>query len=303
MELIFGIIPFLNIQKKYDIIHCHFGPSGLFAVFLQSLGVLDGRIITTFHGYDVNLNYLNRSVYRELFDKGDKFIAVSKYIASKLLALGCKSEKLIIIPNGVDLDFYTPSKRENSEGVIRILSIGRLVEKKGFIFGLKAIKDLLNLHLNIEYNIIGNGVLFNSFEKFIQDHKLEKHIHLIGALNKDSTLKFYQNSDIFLMPYITADNGDSEGQGLVLQEAQAMELPVISTFHNGVQEGVLNMKTGFLVEEKDINSLLEKLEILILNEKLRKKMGKAGREYVINNFNQKLFNQKLKQEYQRTLKR
>ena len=297
LRLISILVPYLGNGKNYDLIHCHFGPSGLRALFLKSLGLLDGKMITTFHGYDVNLNNVNKSVYQELFENGDKFIVVSKYIAKKAMDLGCQKDKITVIPNGINSKFFKPQKEKYQNKKVRLVSICRLVEKKGLIYALKAFKILHYKYPNLVYDIVGDGSIQSVLQNFIRNENLESFVTIHGSKNKNDILKFYQNSDIFLLPYVTAEDGDSEGQGIVLQEAQAVELPVVSTFHNGVQEGVLNNITSFLVSERNIDSLVEKLELLITNRNLRIRMGKRGREYVSRKFNYKIFNEKLNDEY------
>jgi glycosyltransferase involved in cell wall biosynthesis len=94
-----------------------------------------------------------------------------------------------------------------------------------------------------------------------------------------------QDADIFMMSYATAKNGDSEAAPLVLKEAQATGLPTISTRHAGVPEIVLDGQTGFLVEEKNVNGLAQKLNTLIENPQLRAKFGERGRKLIEERFN------------------
>ncbi len=104
-----------------------------------------------------------------------------------------------------------------------------------------------------------------------------------------------------MLPSVTASNGDREGQGLVLQEAQMAGLPVLSTWHNGIPDGVLDGQTGFLVPEKDVDSLAEKLEYLIQNRVLWPQIGHAGQEFVRNKFDVNIVVDKLISLYERLI--
>ena len=106
-------------------------------------------------------------------------------------------------------------------------------------------------------------------------------------------------SHIFILSSITAKDGDQEGQGLVLQEAQAMGLPILSTYHNGIPEGVVDKKSGFLVPERDVDALADRLNYLIEHPNTWQDMGKTGREFVEKKYDIKKLNQKLVEIYQR----
>ena len=100
------------------------------------------------------------------------------------------------------------------------------------------------------------------------------------------------------MSSVTASDGDKEGQGLVLQEAQGMGLPVLSTLHNGIPDGVLDGKSGFLVPERDVDGLAQKLDYLLENPQVWSEMGLAGRKFVEQHYDINKLNDKLVQIYQ-----
>ena len=121
-------------------------------------------------------------------------------------------------------------------------------------------------------------------------------------MNQDEIIDFYYNAHIFILASVTAANGDQEGQGLVLQEAQATGLPVLSTIHNGIPDGVLDGTSGFLVAEKDVDALAAKLNYLIENPRSRIEMGKAGRKFIENYYDNKKITEQLIKLYQQILK-
>ncbi len=286
LNLLYASISHLNSQT-YDIIHCHFGPNGIKGVLLKDIGVLKGKVITTFHGYDVNKLPKQYNInYHHLFQRGDLYTVNSDFTANKLAALGCPKEKIIKLPVGLDLSHFKFKKRMLHSGEpIKIITVARLVEKKGCEYSIKAVAKIAKKHPNIIYNIVGDGNLRQSLESLIEQLNIADKVKLLGWKNHDEIAKLYAESHIFVLASVTAADGDMEGQGLVLQEAQAMGMPVLSTQHNGIPEGILAEKSGILVPEKNIDALAEKLCYLVENPQVWSEMGRAGRAFVESKYN------------------
>jgi len=275
---LYALIPFLD--KKFDIIHCHFGPNGILGAHLKEIGI-NGKILTTFHGYDMSIFIINNNAYKKLFLNGDLFLPISNYWKRKLIRLGCNEKKIIVHHMGIDLEKFKFFERRKEPGKpIKILTVGRLVEKKGYEYAIQAIVKTIEKYRNIEYLIVGNGPLRRKLENLISELGIESYIKFLGVVNQNEVLNLYQQAHIFILPSITASNGDQEGIPVVLMEAQATGLPIISTYHTGIPEVVVNGKSGFLVPEKDVDALAERLEYLIEHPKIWAEMGRAGRKFV-----------------------
>lgn len=288
ISLFFRMLPLIG-KKKFDIIHCHFGPLGKVAVQARSMAILSGKLVLSFYGYDASRYKLDAKYYASIVQQFDGYIAISNYLKEKIVKLGFPEERINKIPLGVDLiDFNLSDKKFKRDGH-KLLTVARLVEKKGIYYGIMAFSKLRKKNQKLEYHIVGDGILYDKFKELIEELGLKEWVFLHGAKNKDEIFQLYREADIFVLPSITASDGNTEGQGLVLQEAQLMKLPVVSTFHNGIPEGIVENETGFLVAERDINALSEKISILIGDEQLRNEMGKKGRNLVLEKFdNQKL---------------
>ena len=296
----------LDKQLNYDIIHCHFGPNGIKGIFLRNAGIIKGKIVTTFHGRDVHFHPKKhgRDVYNQLFKECDLFTVNSKFTGDKIRELGCKKENIIKHPVGLELERFAPKKREvDFNHRIKIVTVGRLVEKKGIEYSIRAVSKVLNNHSNLEYKIVGEGALRRSLETLITELGLENEVKLLGWKTHDELQELYDESHIFILSSVTATDGDMEGQGLVLQEAQAMGLPVLSTLHNGIPDGVLNGKSGFLVPERDIDALADKINYLVENPEVWSDMGMAGRRFVEQNYDIHKLNSKLVEIYQDLLEK
>jgi colanic acid/amylovoran biosynthesis glycosyltransferase len=289
------------VENNYDIIHCHFGPIANFGAKLKRIGV-KGKLVASFHGCDANSFVIihGKDVYRRLFQVGDLFIVNSNFTKDKIVALGCDESKIVRLPVGLHLDLFRV-KRNNirkKNSTIKILTIARCVEKKGLEYSIRAVSQLIPRFPNIQYRIIGDGPLRRHLESLVCDLSVSDNIEFLGWCDQNEVIRFYTESDVFILASVTSRDGDQEGQGLVLQEAQAMELPVISTHHNGISEGVLDGKTGFLVAERDVDALAGRLVQLIENPEIRHEMGSQGRKFVEQHFDIKKLNEKLVEIYE-----
>lgn len=291
------VIPFFT--KHFDIIHCHFGPNGVKGISLKEIGI-STPLLTTFHGYDINSypKTAGRNVYDRLFKNGDLFTANSKFTKKQMTALGCPENKIELLPVGLNLEqFMFQTRTAPSDGPIRILTVARLVEKKGHQFAMKAIAKVIRKHPHIVHTLAGDGPLKKELVTLVSELHIEEHVKFAGAIDQKEIAELYQQTHLFLLASATARNGDKEGQGLVLQEAQTCGIPVISTVHNGIPESVLDGQSGYLVPEKDVDALAEKLTYLIEHPETWPEMGRKGREFVEKKFDIKLLNQKLVQIY------
>ena len=119
--------------------------------------------------------------------------------------------------------------------------------------------------------------------------------------NENEVINFMDNSSVFLYPGIVDNTGRCENQGLVIQEAQAMQLPVVTSDVGGISEGLIDKKTGFLVEEGNIDAFVSKVLWLIDNPNRRKEMGKAGRQFVVENYESIILGERLIDIYYNSL--
>ncbi len=271
-----------NEMKNYDLIHAHFGLSGLMSIIARFFSNKKIPIITSFYGKDIDLARKFLPLFKILFRKGDLFITLSKDMGKELESLGCKKEKIIPLNLGVNVNEFKYKKRTKKKK-ITILLIGRLIEKKGIKYAIEAVSKIKN----VEFRILGDGYLEKELKNLAK--KLNCDIKFISYKGiKDTrklTVKEYYNADLFLLPSVVSKDGDKEGTPFVLMEAQSTGLCCISTFHAGIPEIVVNNKTGLLVREKDVNAIKEKL--LYFNDyRKRVEFGKNGRKNIEKNFNQ-----------------
>jgi colanic acid/amylovoran biosynthesis glycosyltransferase len=291
--LFWSPIPFLRSQD-YDIIHCHFGPNGLIGALLRDIGIFRGKLITTFHGYDINRKKFDNHYYKWLFQHGDFYTSNTSFTEKRAVTLGCPPEKIAILPTGIDISKYSFKPRYiGSSGTVNIITVARLAEEKGIEYSIKAIAKVIESHPNINYQIIGDGYLRKSLVKLISDLGISINVELLGWKTVNELTDIYDNAHLFVLSSVTGSAGDCEGQGLVIQEAQALGLPILSSLLGGIPEGMIDGKSGFLVPEKNIHALAEKLKYLIEHPELWPEIGRTGRKFVESKYDIEILNDKL----------
>ncbi len=301
LKILYYIIPFLG--KNYDIIHSHFGNNGEIGVYLRK-GGFSGKLVTSFYGYDLStfIESGGEKVYKKLFSNGDLFLPICDYFREKLINLSCDPDKIKLHQIGIDLNRYKFIDRNLEKvEVVNIVTAGRLIEKKGYIYSINAMKELSLKNRKFLYTIIGEGPLKKELIRLVDDLGLDRYVKFAGIVNQSELLEYYKRSHIFLLPSTIAVSGEEEGTPTVLLEAQAMGLPVVSTCHSGIPEIVVHGKSGYLIQERDIEGISKYLNILIDDPDLRKKMGQYGRNFVKKNYNTIKLNSKLAGFYKELL--
>jgi colanic acid/amylovoran biosynthesis glycosyltransferase len=310
LRMLYSIIPFLGV-KSYDIIHCQFGlyaycPFGDYAfegMVLRDIGAIQGKLITSFRGYDISwyIQEYGEDVYKPLFVKGDFFLTNCNFFRKRVIKLGCDEAKIIVHGSGIDCSRFEFKPRHQSEDKIRLVTTGRLVEKKGIEYALLGIAKVIKEYPRIEYNIIGDGSLKEHLQQLIEELDIAEHVKLLGWRNQPEIIKILDKSHIFMAPSVTTRDGNQDAPVNTLKEAMAMGLPVIGTHHGGIPELIEDGISGFLVPERDDLAIANKLKYLIEHPKTWEQMGKAGRAYVESHYDMNKLNDELVEIYQQVL--
>jgi colanic acid/amylovoran biosynthesis glycosyltransferase len=303
LSLLYAAMPSLG-KAPYDIIHCQFGNLGLLGMALRDIGAIQGKLITTFRGNDISeyVRQHGEHVYDRLFQTGDFFLTNCDFFRNRLLKLGCHPDRVLVHRSGIDCDrfFFQPRRLSPGEQV-RIVTTGRLVEKKGIEYVVRAIAKVSKTHPNIKYDVIGDGPLRESLEQLIQALNVSPFVELLGWKQERELIEILDRSHIMVAPSISSRNGDQDAPVNVLKEAMAMGLPVIGTQHGGIPELIEDGKSGFLVAERDVEALSDRLEFLVTHPDRWIEMGKAGRACVEAHYNKETLNDRLVEIYQTVL--
>lgn len=288
-----------------DIFIAHFGPTGVIASKLRDAGFLQGKICTVFHGVDMSLHETLKSYeqdYKKLFEQTERMMPISYLWQQRLIEMGCPPEKIDVLRMGVNVDSFTYTPRAEVRTPLNIISVARLTEKKGINVAIDACALLKQQGIPFTYTILGEGPKKAELEQQIEQHQLQQQVNLAGFKNQDEVKALLSESDVFLLPSVTGENGDMEGIPVALMEAMARGLPVVSTFHSGIPELIENEVSGWLVAEHDAANLAVVLEKLARNQVPVGAVVAKAREKIETDFNEKLINQALAQKLESTFR-
>lgn len=271
------------ILLEPTLLHFEFGSLAVERMYLKKL--LSCQVAVSFRGYDLNyIGLENPNYYHEVWNKADGLHFLGSDLWQRAQRRGCPSDKLyVLIPPAIDKDFFDPDGRIHT-GVagtlrrpLRILSVGRLEWKKGYEYGLQAVKRLSDIGIYFEYRIIGDGQFLEALSFARHQLGLDNVVHFLGVKSHSEIKSHMCWADVFLHPAV------SEGFCNAVIEAQAMKLPVVCTDADGLSENIVNGETGFVVPRRDPQAMAEKL-VLMQDPVYREKIGRQGQERVKSHF-------------------
>jgi colanic acid/amylovoran biosynthesis glycosyltransferase len=246
-------------------------------------------MVTGFFGIDAS-RYLRMpgwgERYRRLFDEGDRFLALGPRMREALEGAGCPPAKLRIFHAAIVVeDFPFRARALDARERATILMGATFREKKGITYALDALAALKRRSLPFRFVLAGDGPLRPQIERQIADLDLQGEVELLGYVDPLAFRGLMERSHIVILPSVTASDGDTEGTPLVLVEALAMGIPVVSTLHADIPEIVRDGESGYLVPERDAGALAERLIHLVEHPETWEAMGRAGRAHVTEHFN------------------
>jgi colanic acid/amylovoran biosynthesis glycosyltransferase len=270
-------------RKEFDHLHVHFMDRAVLVAMVISR-FLGKSYSFTAHAADI---YTRATLVREKINNAKFVITVSQYNKQYLLKAypGINAEKIHVLHPWVDLSQFVPLTDRPNHERLQILSVGRLVEKKGHLDLIDACYLLRQQGFDIECRIVGDGPLYVELKERIANHDLLDRVHLLGGRPQGDVMHLLREwADVFVLPCVIAKNGDRDGIPVSLAEAMAMELPVISTNIVGINE-LVQPGTGLLVPPHDPPALAEALRtIAIQGQPGKTRMGRMGREFVDREF-------------------
>jgi len=269
-----------SLEKSFKnngikVVYAEYGQSGV--AVMDICRKYNIPLIVNFHGYDISeKNVLAQfsDRYKELFVYASYIVAVSKVMKQKLLDMGCNADKIVYTPCAPDDSFFkiTPTYTEDA-----FLAVGRFVEKKAPYYTILAFKRVVDKYPQAKLYMVGKGELWESCRNIVRYFKLEDNVYFLGAVMPKDIMKYYSTVRAFVQHSITAENGDMEGTPVAVLEASAAGVPVVSTKHAGIQDVIIDDKTGFLVNEHDVDAMAERMLLLLDDSNLAETIGQAGR--------------------------
>ena len=238
------------------------------------------------HGYDITTEFKDED-YRAQFvalanDPNCRGVVCASHYTKRLCVLaGVESGKCRVIRLGLDGDLIKRDETIEKTEHASFVHFGRLTEKKHPIATLEAFKLVAAEIPEATLTFIGDGPLKSELLQRIEGSAVKDRVRCLGAMERAEALKEVQRHWVFVQHSVTAKSGDQEGFALSPAEAALMEMPVVSTRHNGIPEHAIDGKTGFLVNEFDFESMAERMVELARDESLRVKFGQYGRTNVM----------------------
>lgn len=303
---IFGLAPvFVRRLRTLRpvLLHAHAGTMGLRALPLaRKLGV---PLVVTFHGYEATAHddhlrksgaYASRNYVRHRKDLNrgaHLLLAVSDFIRGEMIRQGFAANKIVRHYVGVDTELFRPDPEVKREPIV--LFAGRLTEKKGCGYLIRAMAKVQSAFPQAELVIIGDGPLRTDLERLAE--QTTRRCRFFGFQPPEVVRQWMNRARAFAAPSVRAACGDAEGYPIAYAEAQAMGLPVVSFASDGVREAVEDGETGFLAPERDTEALALHIQCLLQDDALCVRMGRAGRDRVNIMFNLKTQTRKLEQLY------
>ena len=281
----------------YHVLHAHFGPVGESFRFARELW--RAPLVVSFHGFDFSTLPRKQGprIYEKLFATADLVTVNSEFTRSRVAKLGCAHGKLRKLPVGLDLEAFPFRARTRQAGEpVRVLTVARLVEIKGHEFAIRAVAKTRHRHPELHYDIVGDGPLRKALDGLIVKLKLNDVVTLRGALDSALIQGLMARAHLAVQASVNVE-GDQEGQGLFLQEAQACGLPVVATQHGALAEGLVPEQSGFLVPERDVAALAARLEYLLEHPGRWPEMGRRGRKFVARHYDIRRLNEQLVELY------
>lgn len=311
-RLCFGRSPRSAIRslpgERAELLHAHFGPDAIEAWPLARDLCLP--LLVTLHGYDINIHAswwrsgkggaLMRSYPDRLLrlsqQDGVAFLAVSEALRERAIEFGIPPTKIRTGYLGVDVTRFFPRGKLPSER-IEVLFVGRLVQKKGCEYLIEAFSRVQPRFPWAQLTIVGEGPLRSKLEILALQKRVRARF--LGAQPRSTVMQLMEKARVLCLPSVTADSGDQEGLPIVVLEAQASGVPVITSSLGGATEGIVHGASGFAHREGDVCAISEYLEQLLADGDLANRFAKRARTHAEQSFDIRKCIRQLEREYQR----
>ena len=278
-------------RRGARLIHAHHGHWGHAALPLaRAAGV---PLVTSFYGADASLLPRRepawRKRYQHLFREGRLFLVEGPHMRSQLEDLGCPAEKIEVQHLAIEVGRFTCAPRQLKRGEpIRLLMVGRFVDKKGFPYAMEALSGLAGRGVPAHLTIVGDASETDRSQRVkrriqgaLAQHDLEDRVTLTGMIPYERLKDMYYDHHVLLAPSVQAQEGDNEGGfPVTITEAMATGMPVVGFAHADIPEIVTHEENGLLAPERDTDALVRHLEGLARQPQRITSMGRAGRARV-----------------------
>ena len=285
---------YLIYKEKIDVVHCgDFFPASAIGLFLKK--ILGKPYVYYVHG-EGNTWYNQfrfQPKIRKIFIRNAARIVAACTYAQKGVEslLGEEHDKMIKITPGVDYKKFDPDWKDNEflrelgmEGRKVVLTIGRLVDRKGQDTVIRAMPKILANVPNAVYLVGGRGPYEERLRSLAAELDLEDHVKFLGFMPNEKLPSLYSICDVFVMINRETSGEGPEGFGMVFSEASAAGKPVIGGKSGGTEDSIQDGVTGYRIDPLNVDEVASYIIRVLKDEELRKTLGRNGREWVVKNF-------------------
>lgn len=295
-------------KTKPDIIHAHWSlPQGLIGIIAKRIFKIP--CVTSIHGSDV---YGLRSAFFKALNtvviRNSDICTANSMATARIARKVCGNDNVNVLPMGVDTEYFSKihdvaslKRKFKIEGPV-ILFVGRLIDWKGTAYLINAMPETLQRFPTAKALIIGSGPQKDELVGLAETLALQEHVIFIDEVPQEELVAFYSMADIFVLPSIVNENGETEGLGVVLLEAMACGLPVIGCNVGGIPDIIRNDVTGLLARQKDPGDLAEKIIQMLSDKVLRNKVIQNGLDLIERKFSWEAISDKFIEVYNSVLK-
>jgi glycosyltransferase involved in cell wall biosynthesis len=271
--------------KKIDHLHAHFAHDPTLIAYLANL--MTG-LPYSFTAHARDLYQIPEQILTDRIRTSQGVITCCRVNMDYLNQVApSEQSKFSLIYHGVNLDDFRASSSNGANSTSEvpiILSVGRLVEKKGFLDLLQALLMVKEGGLQFQCKIYGGGPLSEKLEQWIEEHDMADDVRLMGDITQQELISIYQNATIFALTPMQTEDGDRDGIPNVLVEAMAVGLPVVTTAVAGIPELVDDNLNGLLYQPHDVNGISSGILELLRDAEKRRQLGNAGAKKVNEQF-------------------
>lgn len=288
IHFLYSLLAVREVERlQPDYIHTHFGWSASTVALIASR-LLKIPFSITLHSFYNKEAHPRHLLIEDKIRAARFVVTISEYhrqILVDLMAENGVAGKIHVVHHGLNPDAFTrPVETNYNNDMFTVVAVGQLIACKGFQVLIEACHLLAERGIAFHCHILGEGEERSRLEKLVDQYNLREHVLLPGRVYQEDLRQLLSQADAFALPCVRDESGRQDGLPVVLTEAMAMELPVISTRIAGIPELVDHGHNGFLTSPGDAKTLADMLLYLNDNPAVRQQFGKAGREKVLAEF-------------------
>lgn len=270
----------IESEGGVDLIHSHFANHSRMAA-TYAAAYYNIPCTVTAHATEI-FTPTSETRLQRVCSRHDHIITPSEYTKRYLKETVGTTTDISVVPATTNVDKFEPSTGSVSG---RLLTVARLVEKKGHEYAIAAVGELIANGYDVEYHIVGKGSRESELREYARMHEVEDHVKFLGHVSDDRLRRELHEAEVFVLPCVIASDGDRDVSPVSLKEAMATETACVSTTVSAIPEIITNGEDGILVNHRTMDRLADEIASLLDNPERRQQIAKSARETMVEGFN------------------